>query len=57
MTATFNPIATRLTVIDTSEPAIHEPAATVVAEQDPTHTEADFLRDLDKATRRDSEPS
>ncbi len=39
----------------TSSPSVEPPApATAAAKQDPQHTEADFIRELDRATRRKS---
>jgi hypothetical protein len=36
---------------------IQEPSPSVLTKQDPAHTEGDFLRDLDRATRRPDDPS
>jgi hypothetical protein len=49
-TTTVNPAgAPTLTNTSTS---ISPPQPDVVAKQDPRHTEADFMSDLDKATRQ-----
>lgn len=47
----FNP-AGNPQIVSTSEPEIAPPASDVKAKQDSSHTEADFMRDLAKATRQ-----
>jgi hypothetical protein len=53
---TINPSGpTIVTPIPTGPP--REPDASVVAKQDPSHTEVDFLDDLARATRPVDSPS
>ncbi len=44
---TTNPVALRIVGGKTQ---IRQPSGEVISKQDPGHTEADFLRNLDKAT-------
>lgn len=54
--STINPAGSALLQIDDT-PMPGPPAPEVEERQDPTHTKADFLRDLDKVTqRRDDRP-
>ena len=48
---TSNPIG-QITFRDTTKRAVKPPSSDVAKKQDSAHSEADFARDLDKATRQ-----